>query len=326
MRRRPTRFRVAVGVAAVVGVSCSTNGTSATPGVAGFDRAASGTIAAQVASYEPVAAKGQRFLLGMVDDKGSIVGFGTIVMDFAFAGTAEAPIKAPIVTISHRATYRLVAGQPPAADDRGPRLIAPSDGLGVYGTTVTFDQAGYWNVRARTVIDNRAVEATATFEVLAKPLNPFPGDPAPRTDNRRYGTPGLPAKAIDSRASTDGSVPDPELHSTTIADAIAAGRAVMVVVSTPVYCVSRFCGPITDTVQQLAKTYGDRMAFVHIEVWNDFEKRALNKEAAEWIYRNGADPKEPWVFLIGRDGTIVQRWDNVSTDDELRTAVRSIAG
>jgi hypothetical protein len=34
-----------------------------------------------------------------------------------------------------------------------------------------------------------------------------------------------------------------------VADAIAAGRPVMVVGSTPVFCVSRFCGPITDAVQ-----------------------------------------------------------------------------
>lgn len=68
-----------------------------------------------------------------------------------------------------------------------------------------------------------------------------------------------------------------------LADATAAERPVMVVVSTPVFCVSRFCGPITDAVQKLARRYGDRMDFVHLEVWRDFEAQELNEAAAEWI-------------------------------------------
>ena len=71
-----------------------------------------------------------------------------------------------------------------------------------------------------------------------------------------------------------------------------------------------------------AETFGDRMDFVHLEVWNDFEGRALNKEAAEWIYQEGADPKEPWVFLVAADGSVAARWDNVATDDELEAAVQ----
>ena len=98
----------------------------------------------------------------------------------------------------------------------------------------------------------------------------------------------------------------------------------MLVVSTPTYCLSRFCGPITDTVSKLAKSYGDRMAFIHAEVWNDDEKRALNREAAEWIFREGADPKEPWVFVIDRSGNVVARFDNVSTDAELEAAVQQV--
>lgn len=131
------------------------------------------------------------------------------------------------------------------------------------------------------------------------------------------------AKGIDSRADATGVIPDPELHRISVADAIAAGRPVMLVVSTRTCCISRFCGPITDTVSQLAKRYGDQMSFIHAEVWNDFEQRALNREAADWIYPEGADPKEPWVFVIDRSGTVVQRFDNVAGDAELQTAAES---
>jgi hypothetical protein len=54
-----------------------------------------------------------------------------------------------------------------------------------------------------------------------------------------------------------------------------------------------------------------------VAIWKDFEKKELNQAAAEWLTWNGAEGNEPWVFLIGRDGRIVARWDNVATRDEI---------
>jgi hypothetical protein len=109
-------------------------------------------------------------------------------------------------------------------------------------------------------------------------------------------------------------------------DALAAGRPVLVVVSTPVYCVSRFCGPITDAVADLADTYGDRAAFVHIEVWQDFEAKAVNPAARAWMAKDPANQNltEPWVFLVGADGVIMHRWDNVATVAEMTAALEAL--
>ena len=60
--------------------------------------------------------------------------------------------------------------------------------------------------------------------------------------------------AIDSRAQGGAPVPDLELHRATIAGAIAAHRAALVLFATPVYCMSQFCGPSTDALEQIAKT------------------------------------------------------------------------
>ena len=280
------------------------------------------TISVQVASYEPVRAQSQRFIVGVVTNS-NIVGFGTVDLDFSFVGTPDNTAGAATSRFSAKGTYLLVAGQEPPTNTSGPRLMFPSDGAGVYGATVTFDRAGFWTVTVRANVGGQKVAADASFEVFDKPINPFPGEPAPRTQNRLPGADGITPKGIDSRADATGVIPDPELHRLSVADAIAARRPVMLVVSTPTYCISRFCGPITDTVSKLAQSYGDQMAFIHAEVWNDFEKRALNREAADWIYREGADPKEPWVFVIDRSGTVAQRFDNVAGDAELQTAVES---
>ena len=153
---------------------------------------------------------------------------------------------------------------------------------------------------------------------------PFVGDRAPRTVQALIGNPTVPAEAIDSRAIDNARIPDPELHNTTIAAALDAHRPLMVVIATPTYCTSRFCGPITDAVARLAARYGDRMDFVHLEIWADFDTQTINDAVRDWIFPPGAeDAREPWVFIVGRDGRVRDRFDNVATEDELDAAVQA---
>ena len=106
----------------------------------------------------------------------------------------------------------------------------------------------------------------------------------------------------------DGAaVPDPELHQTTIAEALKAGKPILALFATPVYCTSRFCGPVTDALQELADTHADEATFIHIEIWKDYQNSVVNRAAADWLYRD-SDLREPWLFLIGTDGRIADRW------------------
>ncbi|MGH9150287.1 MAG: hypothetical protein ACRD0F_08100, partial [Acidimicrobiales bacterium] len=190
-----------------------------------------------------------------------------------------------------------------------------------------FDEAGFWEVTVTAEIGGNRAGATSAFEVLGRHQLPAVGDAAPRTVNLRAGDAGVNPKAVDSRAGPDGAVPDPALHRTTAADAMAAGLPVLVVVATPVYCQSRFCGPITDAVEELANQYQGRLAGVHIEVWEDFEAGRVNPTAREWISpKDGSETREPWIYLVGRDGRVAARWDNVATEEEMATAVRRVVG
>ena len=144
------------------------------------------------------------------------------------------------------------------------------------------------------------------------------------TDNPLPGTAGVPLSAIDSRTQDTETVPDPQLHTVSIAEALRDHRPVIVVISSPSFCESRWCGPITDSVAALANP--SDIAFVHLEVWRDHDAGELNPAAQQWI-----DParthvgNEPWVFIVDRSGTIVDRFDNVASDDDLRVAVARIS-
>ena len=160
----------------------------------------------------------------------------------------------------------------------------------------------------------------AAFNVYPEHRIPAPGDEALATKNLTIDSKGAPAVAIDSRAQDGAKVPDPELHDTTIAAAIRAGRPALVQFATPVYCVSRFCGPTVEAQEELAAEYGDVAEFIHVEIWRDYDESVVNQAAADWLLR-GDDLTEPWLYLIDADGMIVERWGPLFDLDDVRAAL-----
>ncbi len=328
VRRR--RLGTLVALSALVLAACGGGGgPSREPETERAGDAGRSDFVAQVASYELVANRDQRFLAALAGSgSGRVVSFGSVGLQFFYLGTRSQPLDPPQPAATTTAAFLPIAGSrgDPAAP--APRAVKPSEGLGVYSAQpVRFDRAGFWGVTVKADVDGKPVSANAAFEVYETPRLPFPGQPAPRTENPLPGATGIDPVAIDSRAQGGEPIPDAALHTTSVAAALAAGRPTVVVVSTPVYCVSRFCGPVTDVVADLAGRYGDRVAFVHLEVWEDFENKVLSRWAAEWIRPGGqGDAQEPWVFVVGGDGIVRERFDNVVGEQDLEAAVQRLAG
>lgn len=321
-RSRPRRSRWAVLgviVASVASACAGGNGAPSPTSAAGSD----GEVAAVVASFDLAVGPPARFLVAMLDEERRNLAYGRVELAFSYLGDGD---RAATETPSPMAegTYLPIPGTETDVPPDAPRFLLPSEGRGVYAADVGFDRAGFWQVEVRADVDGAGRRsATAAFEVLADHRVPAIGEPAPPSENVTVATAGVPAEAIDSRA-IDGPIPDPELHSTTIAAAVAAGRPALVVFSTPVFCVSRFCGPVTDVVAGLARDYADRAAFIHVEIWDDFEAKRINDAAAQWLTQGGGDGNEPWVFLIGADGNIAARWDNVATRGEIEPLLQRL--
>jgi len=278
-------------------------------------------VQGSVASYDLAVGPAGRFMIGMFNEAKGPVGFGTAALSFFFLGEKDAtgtPQPGPSAT----GTYLPLPGSPPPPADASKPVYLPSDQRGVYAADVAFDKPGFWGVSAKVDLGGPQEVKTA-FKVAAKHTVPFVGDPAPASQNLTVTTPGAPPEAIDSRASASTLVPDAALHQTTVAQALAEKRPVVLVISTPTYCVSQFCGPVTDVVQALAKDYGNRARFIHIEVWKDYKGQQLNDAAKEWIAK-GEDINEPWVFLIGSDGKVAARFDNIVTREALEGLLQKL--
>jgi hypothetical protein len=281
-------------------------------------------LAVQVASYDLAAGPPTRFIVGLITVDQRLLGYGTVDLRFSYVGTKEGGSNPTPLGPVVQASYLAIPGSDvPSPLPAKPEIVRSSDTRGVYGAQTSFDKAGFWEVQASTVIDGKKVSGKGAFAVNPTHTVPGPGDAALPTETLTLTTPDTPKAAVDSRAGANGEVPDPALHRTTIAASLAAKRPVVAVFATPVYCTSRFCGPITDLVQDLGKTYADRADFVHVEIWRDFQNKTINKTAADWVYRDD-ELNEPWVFVIGADGKIAARFDNVVTRDELEPLLKAL--
>lgn len=276
-----------------------------------------------MASYDLAVGPPSRFIVGIYNEKRGPVGFGTVPMRFFFlskdqpTGTA-APQPGPVAT----ASYLPLPGSAPAPGDTSKPAYLATDQRGVYAAQVAFDRPGYWGVEATVDLDGPKTIKKG-FKVLPAHEVPAVGDAAVASQNLTVAQAATSPAAVDSRASASAPVPDAELHQSTVAQAMAEKRPVVLVIATPTYCESLFCGPVTDMVAGLTKDYPDRARYIHVEVWKNYEAQELNDAAREWIAR-GEGATEPWVFLIGADGKVSLRLDNVATRQELEPHLRGL--
>jgi len=279
-------------------------------------------LASETASFDLAAGPPARYMIGLFTNDKQGVAYGSVQVRFCFVGAnkAEGPCQ---LGAPQTATFLATPGAPVDASKTAPEAVSPSGPKGVYATQAGFDKAGIWRAHVDLDLGGKPTSTETSFQVLERHAIAAPGDTALPTDSLTMTTPNTPPAAIDSRASAGGLVPDPEIHQQTIASALGAHRPTLIVFSSPVYCISRFCGPITDMVQGLSKTYGDRASFIHVEIWNDYQKQVANKAATDWLYRNDT-LNEPWVFLVGADGKVAARWDNIATQSEIEPLLQKL--
>jgi hypothetical protein len=316
-----TPRRLALSLALALAATACSDGDDPAPPTGPTARASA--IVAISANADLYVGDPQRVSFGVVTHDGGFVSFGDAEFDFTFVGDAAGSAEqrpGPSAPATFVPTY----GSP----DRGggSRVTTGSEGRGVYqASNVVFDEAGFWTATVTLDVDGLGVQtADATVTVAEGPAIPGPGDPAIPTENLTLDSEDVPLAAIDSRAATRGEVPDPELHGWTIARAIEEGRPVLVVFATPVYCVSRFCGPVTEMVEDLADRYPERAVYIHVEIYRDYQNQVINDAALEWLQMPDGSLVEPWLFLIGADGTIVDRWASMWSEAEVEAALEAL--
>lgn len=325
--RRPVKTRLihALTLLALSGLAagCATTDTNtAQPGTYPTE------LSVAIASFDLAVGADQRLIAGLFTAERQLIIGGEVEFTLVYLGEASA--TAGTVDRRYNATFLPVPGITPADFDpnaTNPQLSTDT-GAGVYQANVTLAQAGYWGLQVvATFEDGTLAQGQQRFLVAEDNEVLQVGDALPRIANYTLADVAsglIRPVALDSRAQQDGDdIPDAHLHNTRIVDALVAGKPIVVLVATPVYCVSRFCGPLVEVIADLAYDYGDAIAFVHLEVWEDFDAQSLNTAAAALI-QTELGGNEPWLFVADASGTVIARFDNVLDETELRQVLDTL--
>lgn len=187
----------------------------------------------------------------------------------------------------------------------------------LYRAQVNFDAAGSWGVEIEANLPGERVETVRTaLEVLEQSSTPAIGEPAPASQNATLEDAGGDLSKITSDVE-----PHPDLYRLTIAEALRAGVPLVVTFSTPGFCVSRTCGPVIDVVKQVKQDYADRVNFIHVEIYKDFQTFQVADAVYDWRL-----PSEPWTFVIDAGGKVAAKFEGYLTPQELSAAIEKTLG
>jgi len=189
----------------------------------------------------------------------------------------------------------------------------PDAARSIYVADLPFPSSGGYTVTAVAELDNQLI-ATPPTQVMVNDRSevPEPGDRAIRVHTPTRESVGGDIEKIETR------IPPDSMHEVDLADALDSGRPALLLFATPALCESRVCGPVTDVAEQVKSEYGDRMDFIHMEIYvdNDLEKGPRPQFRAWHL------TKEPIAFAINRRGIVAERLEGAFSVRELRAAVR----
>jgi hypothetical protein len=177
---------------------------------------------------------------------------------------------------------------------------------------VPFESRGARVVTALAQLDG---EMVASSQVAMRVTDGRGGPPRVGERAIRIDTP-TPADVGGDLSQISTRIPPlRELHETSFSDVLGR-EPVVLTFSTPQLCQTRVCGPVVDVVAQVAAGHPD-VTFIHQEIYRDNElSKGFRPQVAAWRL-----PTEPWTFVVGRDGRIVERFEGALSAEELERAV-----
>jgi hypothetical protein len=230
---------------------------------------------------------------------------GTRRVAFALNAQTGAFIYAP--------TAVYIAKSPTSSSVRGP-FLAPADPMvvapqfrsrqntgpggirAIYAAQVPLPHAGTYTVLSLTNTGHGLIGAPGEVAVASSSKIPNVGQRPP-------------AIATDTPASVGGNtsllttrVPPDDMHQVSF-NKFLGKRPIVLLFSTPQLCLSKVCGPVTDIAVQLEHQFGNRVTFIHQEVYVDNQPSKGYRPQLKAFHLQ----TEPWLFAINRRGIIVDR-------------------
>lgn len=184
----------------------------------------------------------------------------------------------------------------------------------VYSTDVNFPTNGEWRIAA---LIKQGDETTATLLSSAN-VGAFAGVPQVGQKAPLIHTP-TPADAGGDLSKITTRIPPDTQNEVDYADVLGK-EPIVLLFATPQFCQSRVCGPVVDVAEQLKQLYGDEVAFIHMEIYQDNDPSKPVRPQVSAFHL----PNEPWLFAVGRDGRIKDEIEGAFGVEELTRVVKGL--
>ncbi|MFN8218157.1 MAG: hypothetical protein U0R71_16315 [Solirubrobacterales bacterium] len=195
---------------------------------------------------------------------------------------AVGPFPARIESLGTKPAFRSTM----AADPETARVV--------YVAELPFPRNGGYRVAAMVRHDGELdAKLLGTANVGEYTHVPRPGQPAPLIH-----TPTAQEVGGDAAKITTREPPDTQ-NEVDYAEALGK-EPILLLFATPKFCQSRVCGPVVDVAEQAKHEYGDKAAFIHMEIFNHNDPDAEVRPQVRRFHL----PTEPWLFAINREGVV----------------------
>ena len=196
----------------------------------------------------------------------------------------------------------------------------PYTSRGLYTAIAEFDRPGNWELVAEINGKEGPLSASLTFKVAESTRAPNVGELAVKSRNR------LESDVDSIEQLTTGSLQDPELYGTTIADAVESGLPTVIVFASPAFCVNAVCGPQVEVLQELKNTYRGQAYFVHVDIYDNPHEIQGDLSVAEisTVVKEWGLPSIEWTFVIDREGAVSSRFEAFATLEEVEDALKRV--
>jgi hypothetical protein len=298
---------VSLGLTALLAVACSSQ-PEATTESAPRALQYSGVLAAT----DFVVGK-NRFPFGLITVDGTELRKAAVQVEFYSLAQEEPQLKA-----TGTAQWREVTGVNPHAHTDG-QLHQHLDVRGLYVVDdVTFDGPGFWG--AEFIVEGgdglQRVQGLA-FEVNSESPAPMVGSPVPPTQNPTI-------RDVPRFSDISTRLVEDRMHDYSVAGALELRKPFVVLFSSPSFCLSRMCGPVTDMAAAVHERYQDRVAFIHIEPYDLKLARNEGRLVPNDAMQQWRLPTEPWLFVVGADGKVAARFEGLVSTEELEKALQGV--
>ena len=165
----------------------------------------------------------------------------------------------------------------------------------VYSTQLDFPREGEWRIGALLKEDGALKGTPLSGAAIVGEFHrvPQPGQKAPVIHTPTAQDVGGELSKITTR------IPPDTQNKMDYAEALGK-EPIVLLFATPQFCQSRVCGPVVDVAEQAKQEYGDKAAFIHMEIYKDNDPGQGPRPQVRAFHL----PTEPFLFTIDRRGVV----------------------